>query len=337
MNVTNTSIGVVRRLLPRTVCILQQFGKPTKLPAYLSSTSENSRNKFPSRNYSASTDETPALTEFVDEFEVDETSNMYGDLDFAAVTGNDEVKIRALKLLLVKLDIMAKRGVDLPKKIRLDHWQEIINMPSLSQRIKFIKFLRLTEEQKEAHKLAKMNNQLLYQQFLERKKMKPKVVFTTSSPPEYGLGRTTIFHRLRDSTIDNLYNYKLLQSYMYGPDIIFDCDYDRFMTRREIGSAGNQIGNAWRLNRENLNPFNIIYCNLSRGSKIYAKLKQVYPNLGVDPAYPFNTTPQNFMELYPKDKLVYLTPHAVNTIEHYDPNKVYIIGKFNFSLKFIIS
>lgn len=58
------------------------------------------------------------------------------------------------------------------------------------------------------------------------------------------------------------------------------------------------------------------------------KLLQSVPCL-YDPEYPFEFTSKSYLDLYPRDKLVYLTPHCRNELTTINIDDIYIIGKFN--------
>lgn len=59
-----------------------------------------------------------------------------------------------------------------------------------------------------------------------------------------------------------------------------------------------------------------------------------------DPAFPLNLHEASYLDLFPKDQLVYLTPHCNDTMEKYDHDAIYIIGaivdKVNFVLCFYL-
>lgn len=66
------------------------------------------------------------------------------------------------------------------------------------------------------------------------------------------------------------------------------------------------------------------FCNLHEGTlKDYFK-RQV-PTVE-EPDFPLNLHEENYLDLFPKDQLVYLTPHCRDTMEKYDHDAIYIIG-----------
>lgn len=54
-------------------------------------------------------------------------------------------------------------------------------------------------------------------------------------------------------------------------------------------------------------------------------LKRHIPTM-LDPAFPLNVHSGSYLDHFPKDNLVYLTPHCKNDLTEYNPDHVYIIG-----------
>lgn len=76
------------------------------------------------------------------------------------------------------------------------------------------------------------------------------------------------------------------------------------------------------LNRSSPEPFQIHLCNYDYNSEFHQKYGQF---LELDLNLIFET-PKSYMDIFPKEKLVYLSKEAKTKMSHYDPEKVYIIG-----------
>lgn len=75
-------------------------------------------------------------------------------------------------------------------------------------------------------------------------------------------------------------------------------------------------------NRNSPNPFQIHFCNYDYSTEFHTKYS---PFLEYDANLIFET-PKNYTEIFPKDKLVYLSRDAKVKMVKYDPEKVYIVG-----------
>lgn len=261
-----------------------------------------------------------------DEFEFDDEQPYY-NVNFETIAQGDEEKIKKLKLIQLEIDMMSQQGEKVPTKITTEQWNELLLFSDFrTQKIRFLKYLWLREVKKDhfKQKRAELNTQFLKKK--AQKKLEEPTVFTTSSPMMYGLKFMTLFHRIYDTQINKLYNYKLLQALWFGPHILVDCEYEEFMTLRDKSHCVKQILLMWSENRDNFNPFDIIFCNMNPDGFILRKLKGLFPTLN-DPDFPFNMTSKNYLDLYPRDKLVYLTPHCKEILTEYNSNDIYIIGK----------
>lgn len=58
---------------------------------------------------------------------------------------------------------------------------------------------------------------------------------------EYGLSRNSIFFRIKETTMNHLYNSKLVQAMQFGQKLVVDCGYDQHMTERENGYTAKQL------------------------------------------------------------------------------------------------
>lgn len=144
---------------------------------------------------------------------------------------------------------------------------------------------------------------------------------------KYGLANNTLFLRIYEKTINNFYNGKLIQNMMFEPNIVFDCSYENNMTQREIHNCSKQMSLAFASNRVHINPLCLYYCNFNKDGLLKQYLHQNMPTL-LNDDFPVTITSQSYLDIFPKDQLVYLTPHCRINLNEYDPEMVYIIGAY---------
>jgi len=142
---------------------------------------------------------------------------------------------------------------------------------------------------------------------------------------KYGLLNNTLFLRIYDTTMNRFYNGKLIQSMMFEPNIVFDCGYDKDMDHREIHNCAKQLSLAFASNRSHPNPLSLYFCNFNQDGLLKKCLHQNIPTL-LNDDFPVTVTSQSYLDIFPKDQLVYLTPHCRINLHEYDPDMVYIIG-----------
>ncbi|CAL7951626.1 unnamed protein product [Xylocopa violacea] len=201
----------------------------------------------------------------------------------------------------------------LPKTLRPCDWLHLLKLSSKGHRRSFLEF-RWKVEKKEEHRKEKME--------LKHTLVKEP---ETDNDSLYGLHKNSLFHRIRDKQINHFYNSRLINAILYEPVIVFDLDYHKCMMPREQLNCAKQLLLSFSSNRSHNNPFNLYFCNVNKNSLIMETLHKMLPHL-YDIDFPLNITSESYLEMFPKEKLVYLTPNANRIMTKYDPNLIYIIG-----------
>uniref|UniRef100_W8CBV6 RNA (guanine-9-)-methyltransferase domain-containing protein 1 n=1 Tax=Ceratitis capitata TaxID=7213 RepID=W8CBV6_CERCA len=237
-------------------------------------------------------------------------------------TGEEE-RAKLLKVLQLEVDIAHQEGKRVPtlESITEENWLHILTLPSKSARFKYYGYLWQVEVKRQAKERKKEERAV---QVLERKEELRKQREETDHII-YGLGHTSFFLRIYDSTINNFQNNRLTRAMQFSPKIVLDCSYDQNMTRREALNAAKQLMLCFAENRAHDDPFDMHYCNVNLESVCSKALKRYIPTM-LNPEFPMNVHEKCFTELFPKENLVYLTPHCRTDLEAYNPDSVYIIG-----------
>lgn len=141
----------------------------------------------------------------------------------------------------------------------------------------------------------------------------------------YGLMHNTFLLRIYDTAINHFHNTKLVRAMQFGQKLIFDCSYDSHMIPREAVNAAKQLMLCFAENRFHDDPFDLHFCNADQSGITMKTLYKHIPTL-TEPSFPLNVHQESFMDLFPKEKLVYLTPHCRNEIQEFNHDDIYIIG-----------
>jgi len=142
---------------------------------------------------------------------------------------------------------------------------------------------------------------------------------------KYGLQYNSLFLRIYQTSMAHFYNSRLMQAIMFEPKVVFDCGYEDNMVNREIHNCAKQLQIAFAANRTHVAPLHQYFCNLKKGGMLEENLLLGMPSL-LDVDFPATVTSQSYLDLFPKDQLVYLTPHTRTEMTEYDADMVYIIG-----------
>ncbi|XP_052738635.1 mitochondrial ribonuclease P protein 1 homolog isoform X2 [Bicyclus anynana] len=141
----------------------------------------------------------------------------------------------------------------------------------------------------------------------------------------YGIQYQSLFLRIRDSSMNMFDNYRALRSIIYGQSVVIDCSYEEHMVWRETLNAAKQMTFLFGDNRIHKDPFNLHMCNVKPNGEFMKQLRKNIPSLE-EPWFPMNIHSESYLDLFPKEKLVYLTPHCREELTSFDPEAVYIVG-----------
>ncbi|CAK4092834.1 unnamed protein product [Aphanomyces euteiches] len=106
-----------------------------------------------------------------------------------------------------------------------------------------------------------------------------------------------------------------------GASIVIDCGFDNAMTSREMKSLSQQVMFSYGANKRSESPASVFLTSL-RG-ELESNMRNI---AGFSTWLGFTATAQSYMDVFHKDRLVYLTADSPNVITDLDVNKVYIIG-----------
>ncbi|KAJ2550884.1 tRNA (guanine(9)-N(1))-methyltransferase [Coemansia sp. RSA 1933] len=109
-----------------------------------------------------------------------------------------------------------------------------------------------------------------------------------------------------------------------GCRVVLDMDFDNRMGDHEIRSVCSQVGRCYAVNRQAQTPVDLHITKLHGRGKSYFETK-LEGHRNWNNEY-IRMEESEYVDLFPKDQLVYLTADSPNVIETLDPAKAYIIG-----------
>ncbi|KAL3273177.1 hypothetical protein HHI36_014631 [Cryptolaemus montrouzieri] len=230
-----------------------------------------------------------------------------------------------LKVLMLEVELLRQEGYRVPEshEMKSNHYTELLNLKSRSARRKYLEFLfkicrkvenRLKKKEETAKKLEE-----------KRANQTPKDIPFDEFAQTYDLQHNNMFLRFRDTTMNNMYNNKLIQAMQFGQKLIVDCGYHNNMTRRENLNCSKQLMLLFGENRVHDDPFDLHFCNFDKNSSIAESLVKRICTL-YNPEFPLNIHEQSYTKIFPKENLIYLTPHTKQVMEEYDHDALYIVG-----------
>ncbi|KAK3579039.1 hypothetical protein CHS0354_029895 [Potamilus streckersoni] len=212
------------------------------------------------------------------------------------------------KLHYLKLEyelIKIKRPHKVPQVMTDDIWLELHEMPSFTKRLKYLMHHSTKERRKEKEQLKKRERLEVLKNRMESEIRK--------------------FPIISERMIDEFNKKKLCNAMLYNsPTIVFDMGYEDMMIPKEIKSLIYQLNMCYSNNKRAITPFNMIACNINPNG-LYCKLLKKVEGTHCDSSF-LERTEKHYLELFPCEKLVYLTPNSPNLLEKFNGEDVIIIG-----------
>ncbi|KAK9502174.1 hypothetical protein O3M35_012757 [Rhynocoris fuscipes] len=246
------------------------------------------------------------------------TDSFYSNIDYNAITKGDESLLKKLKIIMLEVEVLRQSGGRVPEKMSTERWIDVVNMKSKSQRFKQLAFWWLNEKRREGDKEKKVIKRAVREESLKNINKENGHIY-------YGFGGSTIFLRVYDSTIDRWKNSRLIQAMQFNPTLVIDCGYEQHMNTAELNNCAKQLVYVFSENRSHDQPFNLYLCNASRENRLLRTLNKLIPTL-YDDDFPLNITANSYTDIFPKEKLVYLTPHCNEELKQFNDDDIYIIG-----------
>ncbi|NWW46878.1 TM10C methyltransferase, partial [Pedionomus torquatus] len=209
------------------------------------------------------------------------------------------------------LEMWRLAGRSVPENITEEQLKTFMECPSKSAKKKYLKYLHL----KEVHK---KNDKRKMDEKRERRLEAQKQASETDET------KRNSFMFLWANAMDKAYSWRVAQSMIFGQPLIFDMSYEKDMSVREVTNAVRQIVLSESCNRKSVDPFHLHFCNLKDDS-LYQKefikhYREAWGKLLV------TVTDQCYTDIFPKDKLIYLTADSPKVMKTFDHDKIYIIG-----------
>ncbi|XP_060092998.1 tRNA methyltransferase 10 homolog B [Heteronotia binoei] len=116
---------------------------------------------------------------------------------------------------------------------------------------------------------------------------------------------------------------RLLGAKKTGPRLCVDLSMTTHMTTKEISRLAAQIRRLYGSNKKSQKPFWLYLTGFVQNSPIAEECLRMNDGFS---SYLIDVTPESYLDLFPLETIVYLTPDAEKALEEVDPHKVYILG-----------
>ncbi|XP_061671011.1 tRNA methyltransferase 10 homolog C [Syngnathoides biaculeatus] len=239
------------------------------------------------------------------------------DNDDVAASDEDEIpEGNSLETVRELVAMWRLAGRLVPQEISDDQLKTLADLTTKSARKKYLKFLALKEGHKRVRKEKQQQKKAAREAFLEQKRAQDgdKKELKNSFIPQFW-----------NRNLDRVLAWRSIQAMLFDQPLVFDMSYESNMSRREIENTVTQLMEVEGWNRRANEPYHLHFCNLQPHG---AYMKEFLNRYGAETwdRLLITSTEGQAVDLFPRDRLVYLTADSPNVLRTFDHSKVYIIG-----------
>lgn len=196
-------------------------------------------------------------------------------------------------------------------------WERLLNEKTEANRRRLYKFFFLREN----FKRKKVRKQAEGAKFRSLKKSQ-ELAAAEEEPDEHFPARFSLNRKIDDALMKKDHRLHLDYAFRFGQPLVFDLGQEYEMNISESSSFVKQMREVYTLNRAQWEPFNIHLCNYNAESQGMKDLVHGVNSTG----YMWEVTENCFTSLFPRERLVYLSPDAPEVAEDWRHDDVYIVG-----------
>ncbi|XP_072322009.1 tRNA methyltransferase 10 homolog C [Eucyclogobius newberryi] len=210
-------------------------------------------------------------------------------------------------------------GKLVPQEITDEELQTLAEITTKSARKKYLKFLAIKEGHKKSRKEKQQRKKAEREQ---RAEVEGDGESDAQKEPEL---KSSLILQFWSRSLDKFLAWRSAQAMLFGQPLIFDLSYEGIMSKREVENTVSQLMEVEAWNRRATDPYHLHFCNLQPDSYYKQQLLKRYGEETWDRLLMTSTDKQH-IEVFPRERLVYLTADSPNVLRTYDHDKVYIVG-----------
>ncbi|XP_032416167.1 tRNA methyltransferase 10 homolog C [Xiphophorus hellerii] len=243
------------------------------------------------------------------------------DLESAGDDVKDSSSLEATRELV---SMWRQAGKFVPQEMTEEDLETLAGLTTKSSRKKYLKYLAVKEGHKQARKEKQQKKKADKEVSMKQRKELENNEEEEGDQDGHRL-KNTMFLQFWDRTLDKLLGWRTAQAMRFGQPIVFDLSYASNMSRREMENTVSQLMEVEGWNRRATEPFHLHFCNLQPDSLYKKELVKRYGAETWDRLL-ITSTEQHYIDMFPREQLVYLTADSPNVLRSFDHSKVYIIG-----------
>ncbi|CAF3498975.1 unnamed protein product [Rotaria sordida] len=223
------------------------------------------------------------------------------------------------RVIEIEIQTLRESGERVPEIIPDERWADLLNLPLLESRKKFYGYLFLRELGRKRRAATVALNDIRRSESAKRR----AELLSDGKPPTNYPGYSSIFRHIGRHHEKLLREQILLAPARLGEMLVIDCGFEQEHVREYyLSNLVDQIQYVFADITRYHSPSFVYLCNLSHHGRLEAEFtrRASLENMC------FEFTELNYLDIFPHDKLIYLSPDSNVEMTSFDHDAIYIIG-----------
>jgi len=236
--------------------------------------------------------------------------------------GDDQEGRRRIKLFQMHHEVARQEGERVPYKLDDKTLCEIAQIGSTSGFKKLLAYMLKNEMRAFNNGLKRRDKEAR----LDEVKAASAARKAGLGAVSYGLGSNTIHLRFYKTTFNHTHDWNAIREFNgWGvPLVINMAHHETYRLKRPaLKSLAAEIKNSIIVNKTSKTPFQLHVTDLTDSS---TRLLEDYYDTSLRPEAPCNVTRESHLDLFAKERLVYLSPDSNQDLKRFNSDDVYVIG-----------
>ncbi|CAF3824021.1 unnamed protein product [Rotaria sp. Silwood1] len=223
------------------------------------------------------------------------------------------------RVIEIEMQTLRESGERVPDVIPDERWTELINLPLIESRKSLYGYLFLREMYRKRRAATVAENNIRRAEAAKRR----QELLAEGKPPTNYPGYSSIFRHLGRQHEKRLREQLLLAPARLGEMLVIDCGFEREHAREYyLLNLVDQIQYLFAEIHRYHSPSFVYLCNLSKQGRLQSEFDR---RSSLDTLC-FEATESSYLDIFPHEKLIYLSPDSNVEMTSFDHDAVYIIG-----------
>ena len=248
---------------------------------------------------------------------------------FEELITNEKTKEK-IELIISEYEYEKYTTLRVPNTLTTDHMKDLLTVDDPNDRKKLINFLFTKQLMRKKSKDKR--KQISDKYWTEKNEIYSKMdcnrtgIWDNNNQLVYGLWHNTLFSKIMKSSVSCLYNNRLRRAALFGQKLVIDLGFDRYMKLSEKRLLLKQLNLSYNYNKyKTKDPFDLHLTNCDPNSLLMQEMPKHFQNIN-SPQLMVQFHTQSYLDLFPRHRLLYLSPHSRHTLQEVDEDMIFIIG-----------